>query len=141
MSPATSVSEEKKERQKGKRGNAAPNDIRNVLKLAERFLSDFPFAEDRVNKLIQAINKAIASQRTRDAIHTAEHDSIRGDLGAMFAGTIEQAIRKLPVKDAADRIIDDNVKRKQRFGRLWRRNEQYYITPEQLAELKELNQL
>jgi hypothetical protein len=141
MQPAeNSVGSTAKQRNNNKRGSAAPNDLRYVLKIAERGLVDFPFAQDWVTQITQAVFKAIESQRTRDAVHTEEHESTRADLGAMFNGKIEEAIRKLPVKDASGAVIEDHIKRKQRFGRRWRRNEQYYFTAEQLGDLKDAKQ-
>jgi hypothetical protein len=125
-----------KQRKKGKRGSAAPNDLRNLLKIAASLLKDFPFAEERVIEITRAVNKAIESQRTRDSAHADEHESTRADLGAMFDGAIERAIRNLPVKEGGT-LHEDYINRKKRFGRRWRRNEQYYFTPEQSAELKE----
>jgi hypothetical protein len=127
--------EEIKER---KRGSAASNDWREVVRIADGFFADFPFAEERVGKLNKAVHKALQSQRIKDNAHSEDHEWIRVNLAAMFAGRIEPSLKNYPVKLPDGSADEDNIRRKRKFGRIWRRNENYYFTAEQASELKEL---
>ncbi len=136
MSQAASVSKEKKARKKGKRGSAAPNDLRNAVKEFEKLVRKFPFLEDEAGNLRKALCKSIQSQSTKTAVDAETHEWVRATLATMFRGSIEDSLRLLKVKELNAGTVEDNIRRKERFGEIWRKNKRYYFTPEQTAELK-----
>ncbi len=126
METAEAVVVKKNERKP--RGSAAPNDLRDVEKIADGFVRKFPFAEDEVQQLRKAVARAIQSRRIENDANAARHEWVRANLGRLFSGAIERSLKKLPVDGPSGEINQDNRRTKEIFGELWRGNRNYYFT-------------
>lgn len=112
------------------RGSAAPNDLRNVEKIADGFGRKFPFAEEEVQQLKKAVARAIQSRRIENDANAAQHEWVRSSLGRLFNSAIERALKKLPVDGPNEEVNKDNRRTKEVFGELWRGNKNYYFGKE-----------
>jgi hypothetical protein len=126
-----------KERRKGKRGSAAPNDQRKVQKEFEKLVSIFPFIEKAAGRLSKSIHQSSQSQRIKNAVDAETLEWMRVTIARMFNGAVEESFRLLTVKALDGSVIEDNVRTKERLGTIWHHNKRYYFTPQQTAELKE----
>lgn len=111
-----------------RRGSGALSDLREIEKLADGFAKKFPFADEEVDQLKQAVAKAIQSRRIENDANTDKHEWVRSNLGRLFNGAIERSLKKLAVDGPDEEINRDNRRTKERFGELWRGNKNYYLT-------------